>query len=237
MRKMVTKVLAPRNGTAAKPVEAERVEGGYTNAWWAVRGNKIQLNLDAEENLEEAAEKIVAAGFQADVDREIGKIAALPPFAKLRSLRERIAESELTINAAHEKIAELKSGLGPDASARDVTRVRKGLDDCESRIGDATLQRDNTRRFTADAFAECERLARESHPALEEVFRDRAANFVTRVGDEFWAAAKEFFVQMSVGEQQTAVSNSYIQQIMRDVDLILNPAGLEAELFRRSCIV
>ncbi len=234
---MATKTLAPRNEAAATPVEAERVEGGYTNGWWAIRGPKVQLGFDCEQDIEAAWAKIVEAGFQADIDREVAKFADRPPFAKLRSLRERISQAELTINTAREKIVELKRGLGPDASAADVARVRKGLDDCEARIGEATLQRDNAQRFTADAFADCERLARESVPALREIFRDRAANLVAHVGDEFWAATKDFFLRMSVAEQQTPMVEGYLSQVMGNVNLILDPSGHEAEMFRLSCAI
>ncbi|MFH1110376.1 MAG: hypothetical protein V1790_14440 [Planctomycetota bacterium] len=233
---MATKTLT-RSDEAVARAKPEIAKSGYTNGWWAVRRNQVELHFDCEENIEAGAVEITEAAFKADINREIAKIAALPPFAHLRNLRSRIANAELTINTAREKSEELKSGLGPDASPADVARVRKGLDDCESRVAEAMLQRDNARRFTADAFAECQRVAGESRAALEEGFRDRAANFVTRLGDEFWAVAKEFFVQMSVAENQTVLANSYIQQIMTDVDLILNPAGLEAELFRRSCIM
>jgi len=232
---MATKTLTRSGEAVARPVEPEIAKSGYTGGWWAVRGKNIQLNLDAEEDLEAAAAKIVAAGFQADIDREIGKIAALPPFASLRSLRERIAESELTIHSAREQIVELKTSLGPDASAADVARVRKQLDHCDSRIAEASLQRDNAQRFTADAFAECERLARESLPAIVELFRDRAANFTTHLGDQFWAVARDFFLNMSVSEMQAALVSGYLQQVMSRVDLILDPAGWEAEMFRLSC--
>lgn len=232
---MATKTLTRSEQAEAKPVETERVEGGYTNGWWAIRGPKVQLGFDCEQDIQAAAEKIVDAGFLADIDREVAKIAALPPFANLRNLRARIAESELTITATREKIAALKSSLGPSASDTDVERVRKGVDDCEVRIREATLQGENARRFTADSFAECEKLARESLPALKEIFRDRAANFVTHVGDQFWAAAKDFFLKMSVAEQQTGLIEGYLSQVGGNVNLILDPSGHAAEMFRLSC--
>jgi len=229
---MATKTLTRSDEAAASPVAAVEAKSGYVNGGWAVRGPHIELTFDAEENIEETAVAIVEAGFQAEINREIAKIAALPPFRQLRNLRERIAESELIINAAREKIAELKSSLGPDANSTEVARIRKGLDDCELRIREATLQRDNARRFTADAHAECERVSRESLRPLQEMFRVLAANFVTNLGDQFWAVARDFFIKMSVAEQQTALVNNYLQQVLASVDLILEPQGWEAAMIR-----
>ena len=227
---MAAKTLTRTDEAAARPIEPAGAKSGYTNGWWAVRGNQVELHYDAVENMEEAAVAIVEAGFQSEIASEIKKIAGLPPFRQLRSLRARIAESELTINAAREKIAELKSSLGPDASEAGVTRIRKELDDCELRIREATLQRENAGRFTADAFAECERLARASFPTIMGLFRDRAANFVTHLGDQFWAVGRDFFIKMSVAEHQTDLADHYLPQVMGDVNLILEPQGWEAAM-------
>lgn len=230
---MATKTLTNRSDeAAATPVEAVEAKSGYTGGCWAVRGGHVELSYDAEENLEEVAMAIVEAEFQAAVDREISKIAGLPPFLALRKLRERIAEAEVTINTAREKIAEMKKSLGPDASATELARVRKGLDECELGIRQAVLEGENARRFTADAFAKCQGLARESLPALLEMFRDRAENYKTHLGDQFWAVARDYFVKMAVSEHQAAIVSGYLQQVMSSVDLILEPEGWEAAMVR-----
>lgn len=234
---MATKTLARRDEAVARPIEPAGVKSGYTNGWWAVRGNQVELHFDCEENIEAAAVAITEIGFEGEINREIAKIAALPPFANLRSLRTRIAESEQTIRDNEAKIATLRSGLGPNASDKEVSMAAKEIENSNARIREATLQGENARRFTGDAFAECERLARASLPAITELFQNRAEKFVAQIGDEFWAVARDFFVKMSIAENQTALVNGYLQQVMSRVDLILEPGGWEAEMVRLSCAI
>jgi hypothetical protein len=229
---MMTKTLAPTRSETATPVEPEAAKSECLSALWIVRGNQAQVSLEVGEDLEASATTIVERGFRADILEELAKLRRLPPFVQLLNLRTRIAESEQTLRDNEAKIATLRTGLGPNASDKEVSAAGKEIDGCAAKIRDSNLHRENARRFLAQTFTECERLARESMPALQELFSGRAAAFVARVADDFWKVARDCFVAMAVADKQSYLANSFLPGVLANVDQIVNPENFDAEMIR-----